>query len=89
VAGFQGEETLRKRIGALLAFDATADLAGIGVPTAVIAARDDVLVPATQSERLAAAVPGAVLQVADWGGHSVNVTDPVWFNAALMGFLMG
>jgi aminoacrylate hydrolase len=87
VAGFQGEATLRKRIGALLRFDATAALAGIGVPTAVIAARDDVLVPATQSERLAAAIPGAVLHRAEWGGHSVNVTDPAWFNAALMGFL--
>ena len=87
VAGFQGEATLRKRIGALLRFDATAALPGIAIPTAVIAARDDVLVPATQSERLAAAIPGAVLHMAEWGGHSVNVTDPAWFNAALMEFL--
>ena len=39
LAGFQGEDTLRKRVGALLRFDATAALAGIVTPTAVIAAR--------------------------------------------------
>ncbi len=87
VAGFQGEDTLRKRVGALLRFDATAALPGIGVPAAVVAARDDVLVPATQSEFVAAAIPGAVLHMAEWGGHAVNVTDPDWFNGVLMAFL--
>ena len=87
VTGFQGEDTLRKRIGALLAFDATGALGTITLPTLAIAARDDVLVPATQSERLAAAIPQAVLELTGWGGHSVNVTSPEWFNAALRAFL--
>ena len=43
--------------------------------------------PASQSESLAGAIPGATLHMAHWGGHSVNVTDPAWFNAALMAFL--
>ena len=87
VAAFQGEDTLRRRVGALMAFDATPVLGSIGLPTLAIAARDDVLVPATQSERLAAAIPRAELQVAEWGGHSINVTSPDWFNTVLRCFL--
>jgi aminoacrylate hydrolase len=87
IAGFQGEDTLRKRVGALLQFDASGSLATISVPTLVVAARDDVLVPATQSECLAAAIPGSSLHELEWGGHAINVTDPTGFNAALATFL--
>jgi aminoacrylate hydrolase len=84
---FQGEETLRRRIGALLRFDAAADLAAIGTLAFVMGARDDVLVPVSQSEELAARLPNALLHVADYGGHAVNVTMPDAFNAALLDFL--
>jgi aminoacrylate hydrolase len=87
IAGFQGEDTLRKRVAALLQFDMTASLGSVRVPTLAIAAKDDVLVPATQSERLAAAIPAAHLFMADWGGHAINVTDPAAFNLALLDFL--
>ena len=87
LAHFQGEETLRRRIGALLRFDATADLAAIGTPVFVVGARDDILVPVSQSEELAARLPNALLHVADYGGHAVNVTMPDAFNAALLDFL--
>jgi aminoacrylate hydrolase len=87
LAGFQGADTLRRRIGALLRFDATADLAAIDLPVFVVASRDDVLVPATKSEALAAGIPGAVLHMADYGGHAINVTEADAFNAMLLGFL--
>ena len=87
LAGFQGADTLRRRIGALLRFDATADLAAIGLPVLVVASRDDVLVPATRSEELAAGIPGAELHMADWGGHGINVTKTGAFNAVMLDFL--
>ncbi len=87
IAGFQGKDSLLSRVGALRRFDATADLARVTVPTLVIATRDDVLVPATRSEHLAAAIPGAELVMLERGGHAVNVTEPAAFNTALLRFL--
>jgi aminoacrylate hydrolase len=87
LAGFQGADTLRRRIAALLAFDATPHLASIRTPTLISAARDDVLVPCSMSEHLAAAIAGAKLHVAPWGAHAVNVTEPASFNTMLLGFL--
>jgi aminoacrylate hydrolase len=87
LAGFQGADTLRRRIAALLAFDATPHLATLHTPTLISAARDDVLVPCSMSEQLASAIPGAKLDVAPWGAHAINVTEPNRFNAMLLAFL--
>ena len=89
LAGFQGADTLKRRIEALLAFDATPHLASLSTPTLISAARDDVLVPCSMSEQLAAAIPGAKLDMAPWGAHAVNVTQPESFNAMLLSFLDG
>jgi aminoacrylate hydrolase len=89
VAGFQGADNLRRRIAALLAFDVTADLSKIHLPTLIVAARDDVLVPSLMSEELAARIPAARLHLASWGGHAINVTQPEDFNAVVLGFLAG
>jgi aminoacrylate hydrolase len=87
IAHFQGDENLKKRIGALLAFDVSARLAEITVPTLVAGTRDDVLVPYLCSEALASGVPGAKLWLAAEGGHASPVTDPDRFNHALLRFL--
>jgi len=87
LAGFQGADTLRRRIAALLAFDATPHLAHIRTSSLISAARDDVLVPCSMSEQLAAAIRGATLDIAPWGAHAVNVTQPELFNATLLRFL--
>ena len=87
LAHFQGADILRRRIAALLAFDATPHLANLRTPTLISAARDDVLVPCSMSEQLASAIPGAQLHVAPWGAHAINVTEPDAFNAMLLAFL--
>lgn len=84
---FQGADTLRRRIAALLAFDATAWLPGLRTPSLLFAARDDVLVPSTTSVQLATAIAGSALHVAPWGAHAVNVTQPELFNSILLDFL--
>ena len=87
LAGFQGVNNLHARIAALLGFDARPSLADLGLPTFIVAARDDLLVPSTMSQELAAAIPGARLHVAPWGAHAINVTEPAAFNALLLDFL--
>lgn len=87
IAHFQGEANLYKRLAALQGFDLTAAAPGIAVPTLVVAALDDVLVSATQSRRLAAAMPQATLAMLEHGGHALNVTDPAGFDAVLLPFL--
>jgi aminoacrylate hydrolase len=87
LAGFQGADTLQRRIAALLAFDATPHLGAVRLPTLLLAARDDVLVPSSVSEGLAAAIEGATLHIAPWGAHAVNVTQAESFNFLLLDFL--
>jgi aminoacrylate hydrolase len=89
ISHFQGVENLMKRIGALLAFDVSAWLGEISVPTLVAGTRDDVLVPYPCSEALAAGIPGSKLWLAAEGGHASTVTDPSGFNFELMRFLDG
>ena len=87
LSGFQGSDNLLRRIEALLRFDATAQLDALKLPVLLSAARDDVLVSCSQSEALAARLPDATLDVAPFGGHGLNVTEPAAFNALLLGFL--
>ncbi len=87
IAGFQGEATLRARIAALRAFDIRAALPGLDVPALVAASRDDLLVPHTASEALAAALPRAELWLTDFGGHAFTVERPEPFNERLLRFL--
>ena len=87
VAHFQGTETLLKRIAALLAFDVADRLSEIICPTLVAASRDDMLVPWTASETLAAGIPGARLSLVAEGGHGFTVTEADAFNTTLCGFL--
>lgn len=87
LAHFQGEETLKKRIAAIAAFDATPWIGSLSVPILALAARDDMLAPYTASERLAAANDNITLSLMEWGGHACNVTDPDTFNRIVLDFL--
>lgn len=87
LAHFPGAETMKARIDALRRFDVSERLAELDLPVWVSCALDDVLVPATCSERLAEAIASSTLHVQPYGGHAHNVTAPAAFNEALLGFL--
>jgi len=83
---FQGAPNIEARIAALAAFDVDDRLAEIRTPTLLIAAQDDMLVPASCSERLAHTLPDASL-AAMTGGHACNVTEAERFNHILRDWL--
>jgi len=83
---FQGAPNIEARIAALCAFDVEDRLAEIRAPTLLIAAADDMLVPASCSERLAEGLPGATLAMMA-GGHACNVTEFEHFNHILCEWL--
>jgi aminoacrylate hydrolase len=87
VAHFQGPDTLLKRIGALRAFDVSDALGSITARTLVAASRDDLLVPWTASEVLAAGLPAGRLWLTERGGHAFTVEHPEPFNQAMLDFL--
>jgi aminoacrylate hydrolase len=74
------------RIDAILNADMSSISPHIAVPTLVLAARDDALVPQYMSDELADRIPGAAYLVLDRGGHFLPETRGDDYNAALAGF---
>ena len=87
LVGFPGAATMEKRIAALAAFDASPWVGTLATPTLAIASRDDMLVPWTCTQDLAAANPHIRRSDMPWGGHACNVTDPATFDALVLDFL--
>jgi 3-oxoadipate enol-lactonase len=80
-------ETYRKAVRLLTTFDRRALLAGIRVPTLLIAGSDDKTAPAGVMERMAGRIPGAEFTVLPGCGHLGPMDQPEPFNAALLEFL--
>ena len=63
-----------ERIAALLAFDRSAELGSIRVPTLVQGAEDDLIVPAFLQRELHGLMPGSQLTMLASGGHFFPVS---------------
>jgi aminoacrylate hydrolase len=87
IAHFPGADIMKARIGALKAFNVSARLAEITAPVWLSASRDDVLVPWTASEQLANSLTNATFELAPFGAHAHNVTEPATFNRSMLAFL--
>jgi aminoacrylate hydrolase len=87
IPAFPPAEIVASRIDAIVAFDRTADLPNIRVPTLVICAKDDILTPPYFSRELARLIPGAELTELDRGGHCASEADMQPFNDAVLRFI--
>lgn len=89
VAHFPAPEIVLRRIDAIMAHDAMAQLSRIQIPTLVTCAEDDILTPPYQSRLLAESIPDAELNIVPRGGHSFSETQTEAFNRIALDFLAG
>jgi pimeloyl-ACP methyl ester carboxylesterase len=68
--------------------DSRAMLPGISVPTLVLVGEEDANVSPDEAKVMAAAIPGARLEVIPRAGHLANLENPDAVNAAVCSFLM-
>ena len=69
--------------------DRIADLAGIEVPTLVLAGAEDAVIPVEEAETMARLIPGAKLVIIPESGHLSPLENPSATDAAILGFLQG
>ena len=67
--------------------DSFADLAGVRVPTLIVAGTEDQLTGPPEARALAEAIPGAAVTEIPGAGHLPNLEQPGAFNQAVEGFL--
>ena len=83
-------EVVRERIDALLAFDGSAGASAVAaLPTLVLGAADDMIVPGFLQRDLAAALPCSELILLEGGGHFFPISRPVDFTACVSRWLAG
>lgn len=68
--------------------DQTDLLPGLKAPTLVLAGREDALIPPSEAETMAKAVPGSRLRILDRVGHLLPIEDPIRFQEILEKFLV-
>lgn len=71
------------QLGAISLHSTGAKLATISAPTMVVAGREDILVPPVNSQRIAAKIPGAELELLDGVGHAIPAEDPAAIERAI------
>ena len=87
VANFPPVQVAISRCDAVVNFNREADLGRINVPTLVVCARDDFLMPVYCSEELAKNIPDAELVFVERGGHACSQTAIEEFNSLTLSWL--
>ena len=80
-------QTYRKAVRLLTTFDRAKELAGIKVPTLLVAGSDDQVAPPAVMERMLQKIPGADYVLLQGCGHLGPMDRPERFNTALLSFL--
>jgi 3-oxoadipate enol-lactonase len=83
----QPAEAFARQLEAAGRHDARDRLATLAMPTHVIGAEYDILVPVWKSRELAALIPGAKLTVLDGCPHGLNLEHAEEFNRAVLDFV--
>jgi pimeloyl-ACP methyl ester carboxylesterase len=83
----QDAEAFARQLDAASRHDARERLRSLQLPTHVIGAEHDILVPIWKSHELAELIPGAQLTVLEGVPHGVNVEGAERFNSAVLGFI--
>lgn len=83
----QEPEAFARQVDAALTHDTTAQLAALRVPTLVVSGGADLLAPPHLAAELAAAIPGAHLEILPDAPHSLNLERQLEFNTLLQTFL--
>ncbi|MEA2420393.1 MAG: 3-oxoadipate enol-lactonase [Thermoleophilaceae bacterium] len=83
----QDAEAFIRQLEACGRHDARAGLRSVQLPTHVIGAERDILVPVWKSQELAELIPGAQLTVMPGAAHGVNVEGAERFNGAVLDFI--
>jgi pimeloyl-ACP methyl ester carboxylesterase len=79
-------ETFVNQIAAINAHDTRAQLAQVDLPTLVLGARRDFMVPPELAENTAKAIPGARFEMLE-GGHAFSAEYSADFNRVILEFL--
>lgn len=82
----QEDHAFIRQAEACLAFDASDHLSAVKAQVLVVGSKEDTLVPARNSEKLAALLPGSTLRILQ-GGHVGLIEYPGEYNAAFLEFL--
>jgi pimeloyl-ACP methyl ester carboxylesterase len=83
----QPPEAFGRQLAAAGRHNAHDRLGGLTMPTHVIGAERDILVPVWKSRQIAAAIPGAELSVLPGAPHGASLERAEEFNAAVLGFI--
>jgi len=81
------EATYRSALAALLRFDRRAALPRIAVPTLVVTGDQDRTATPEVARRMAARIPGALVEILPASGHLLMLEQPAAFDAVLLAFL--
>src|SRR5262249_13653336 len=81
------EFVAREAVASINAFDGTAQLAQINVPTLVMVGEEDTITPPDSARELHAHIPRSTLEVLEHAAHFPMLEQPQTFNRALQRFI--